>query len=121
MRSDEREDAQMSNPEGGRAALSRLSALACLAFGLVLLALSGCSLAGAGGGGGSGPHAVALRVAIVSNPQMADVETLTKTFEAQNPSIKVNYVTLPENESRAKITDSVSTKSNEFDVVMISN
>jgi sorbitol/mannitol transport system substrate-binding protein len=110
----------MSN-RGRRGALSRLSALPWLAFGLVLLALSGCSLAGAGGGGGSGPHAVALRVAIVSNPQMADVQTLTKDFEAQNPSIKVNYVTLPENESRAKITDSVSTKSNEFDVVMISN
>jgi sorbitol/mannitol transport system substrate-binding protein len=92
-----------------------------LAFGLVVLALSGCSLAGAGGGGGSGPHGVALRVAIVANPQMQDVETLTKYFEQQNPSIKVNYVTLPENESRATITDSVSTKSNEFDVVMISN
>jgi sorbitol/mannitol transport system substrate-binding protein len=84
-------------------------------------ALAGCSLAGAGGGGGSGPHAVALRVAIVANPQMQDVEMLTKYFEAQNPGIKVNYVTLPENESRAKITASVSTKSNEFDVVMISN
>ncbi|HYZ79695.1 MAG TPA: sugar ABC transporter substrate-binding protein [Solirubrobacteraceae bacterium] len=64
---------------------------------------------------------MALRVAIVANPQMQDVETLTKYFEAQNPGIKVNYVTLPENESRAKITDSVSTGSNEFDVVMISN
>jgi sorbitol/mannitol transport system substrate-binding protein len=64
---------------------------------------------------------VALRVAIVANPQMQDVETLTTEFEKANPSIKVNFVTLPENESRAKITASVSTKSNEFDVVMISN
>ncbi len=83
--------------------------------------LAGCSAAGAGGGGGSGAHAVALRVAIVANPQMQDVETLTTQFEKQYPNIKVNYVTLPENESRAKITASVSTKSNEFDVVMISN
>ncbi len=83
--------------------------------------LAGCSAAGAGGGGGSGSHAVALRVAIVANPQMQDVETLTPQFEKQYPNIKVNYVTLPENESRAKITASVSTKSNEFDVVMISN
>jgi sorbitol/mannitol transport system substrate-binding protein len=85
------------------------------------LVLSGCSVAGAGGGGGSGPHAVALRVAIVSNPQMQDVELLTKYFEREHPNIKVNFVTLPENQSRATVTDSVSTHSNEFDVVMISN
>ena len=88
---------------------------------ILALSLTGCALAGAGGGGGAGSHAVALRVAIVSNPQMEDVQSLTTEFEKQYPNIKVNYVTLPENESRAKITASVSTKSNEFDVVMISN
>ncbi len=92
--------------------------LAALASALVL---AGCSVAGAGGGGGAGSHGVALRVAIVANPQMQDVEALTSAFEKQISDIKVNYVTLPENESRAKITASVSTKSNEFDVVMISN
>jgi sorbitol/mannitol transport system substrate-binding protein len=85
------------------------------------LALAACGIAGAGGGGGSGLHGVALRVAIVANPQMQDVESLTTQFQKANPGIKVNFVTLPENESRAKITASVSTKSNEFDVVMISN
>ncbi|MBV9049567.1 MAG: sugar ABC transporter substrate-binding protein [Solirubrobacterales bacterium] len=95
--------------------------LAASAMILATIVLAGCSLAGAGGGGGAGPHGVALRVAIVSNPQMQDVQSLTKYFEQQNPDIKVNFVTLPENESRAKITASVSTKSNEFDVVMISN
>jgi sorbitol/mannitol transport system substrate-binding protein len=92
-------------------------------LGLITAALlaSGCGLAGAGGGAGAGAHGVALRVAIVANPQMADVETLTTLFDKQNPGVKVNFVTLPENESRAKITASVSTKSNEFDVVMISN
>jgi sorbitol/mannitol transport system substrate-binding protein len=89
--------------------------------GLLMLVITGCGIAGAGGGGGAGSHGVALRVAIVANPQMQDVEQLTNVFEKQNPGIKVNYVTLPENESRAKITASVSTKSNEFDVVMISN
>ncbi len=92
-----------------------------LACALGVLALSGCSVAGAGGGAGSGPHGVALRVAIVSNPQMQDVELLTKYFEREHPNIKVNFVTLPENQSRATVTDSVSTHSNEFDVVMISN
>ncbi len=95
-----------------------------LGFGLVALALlaSGCGVSGAGGGGGTGSHGVALRVAIVSNPQMQDVVKLTpSSFEKDNPDIKVNYVTLPENESRPKITASTSTKSDEFDVVMISN
>lgn len=47
---------------------------------------------------------MALRVAIMANPQMQDVENLTSEFEKANPGIKVNYVTLPENESRAEIT-----------------
>jgi sorbitol/mannitol transport system substrate-binding protein len=52
---------------------------------------------------------------------MEDVESLTSVFERQHPGIHVTYVTLPENEARAKITASVATKSDEFDVVMISN
>ncbi|HLI59925.1 MAG TPA: sugar ABC transporter substrate-binding protein [Solirubrobacteraceae bacterium] len=96
------------------------SGVAC-ALGAAALALTGCSVAGAGGGAGSGPHGVALRVAIVSNPQMQDVEMLIKYFEREHPNIKVNFVTLPENQSRATVTDAVSTHSNEFDVVMISN
>jgi sorbitol/mannitol transport system substrate-binding protein len=99
-------------------AIARRRRVAAIAAALTL---GGCSAAGAGGGGGAGPHGVALRVAIVANPQMQDVEKLTSEFEKANPDIKVNYVTLPENESRAKITASVSTQSNEFDVVMISN
>jgi sorbitol/mannitol transport system substrate-binding protein len=103
-----------------RRAPGRRPALGFLLAAATVLA-AGCGLAGAGGGGGAGSHGVALRVAIVANPQMQDVEQLTPIFERQNPGIKVNYVTLPENESRAKITASVSTGSNEFDVIMISN
>src|ERR1700744_2694334 len=105
----------------GEDAVLRRSICQCLICTLGVVALTGCSVAGAGGGGGSGPHGVALRVAIVSNPQMQDVEMLTKYFEREHPNIKVNFVTLPENQSRATVTDSVSTHSNEFDVVMISN
>ena len=54
------------------------------------LVLAGCGLAGAGGGGGGGPHGVALRVAIVANPQMQDVESLTTQFEKQYPNAKLN-------------------------------
>jgi polyol transport system substrate-binding protein len=100
---------------------ARVRISSALVGALATVVLAGCGVAGAGGGGGAGSHGVALRVAIVANPQMQDVESLTSAFEKQYPNIKVNYVTLPENESRAKITASVSTKSNEFDVVMISN
>ena len=88
------------------------------ALGLVV---SGCGIAGAGGGGGAGPHGVALRVAIVANPQMKDAIQLSKQFTAEHPDINLRFVTLPENEARAKITASVATQGNEFDVVMISN
>jgi len=95
-----------------------------LAIGAVLLAgvlaVAGCSVSGAGGGGGA-KGAVNLRVAIVSNQQMQDVQSLTSTFERDHPDVKVHFITLPENEARAKITASVATESNEFDVVMISN
>jgi sorbitol/mannitol transport system substrate-binding protein len=84
------------------------------------LAITACGVAGAGGGGAA-KGATSLRVAIVSNQQMQDVQKLTSNFERDHPDIKVHFITLPENEARAKITASVATESNEFDVVMISN
>lgn len=46
---------------------------------------------------------------------------LCDQFEAQNPGIHLKFVTLPENEARAKITMSTATGGREFDIVMISN
>ncbi|WP_245580307.1 ABC transporter substrate-binding protein [Arthrobacter castelli] len=84
----------------------------------LLLALSGCAGAGAIGGGSGKTQIV---VAIVSNPQMQDAISLQKHFRAEYPNIDVQFVSLPENEARAKITASVATGGGEFDVVMISN
>jgi sorbitol/mannitol transport system substrate-binding protein len=100
-------------------ALSRRAFLAGTAGGAVL-ALSGCA-AGAEqlfSGGGSG---TTVTVAIVSNPQMQDAITLSYLFEREHPDVHLNFVSLPENEARAKITADVSTQGGEFDVVMISN
>jgi sorbitol/mannitol transport system substrate-binding protein len=83
----------------------------------VALALSGCAGAGAVGGG-DGEQIV---VAIVSNPQMQDAISLQDEFRAAHPGVDVRFVSLPENEARAKITASVATGGGEFDVVMISN
>jgi sorbitol/mannitol transport system substrate-binding protein len=100
-------------------ALSRRAFLAGTAGGAVL-ALSGCA-AGAEqlfSGGGSGTK---VTVAIVSNPQMQDAITLSYLFEREHPGVNLDFVSLPENEARAKITADVSTQGGEFDVVMISN
>jgi sorbitol/mannitol transport system substrate-binding protein len=91
---------------------------AALAGTAALSLATGC--AGAGALGGS-EDATTLVVAIVSNPQMEDAVTLSSRFEAANPGIDLRFVTLPENEARAKITASVATQGGEFDVVMISN
>jgi sorbitol/mannitol transport system substrate-binding protein len=82
---------------------------------VALLALGGCTVAGAGGGTGEGT----VTVAIVANPQMRDIQSLTKEFERRHPDVDVRYVTLPENEARARITQDVATKAGQFDVVMI--
>ena len=89
-----------------------------LALALPLLgvfALGGCTWAGAGGGTGQGT----VTVAIVANPQMRDIQELTEEFHREHPDITVRYVTLPENEARARITQDVATKAGQFDVVMI--
>ena len=82
-----------------------------------LLFAAACAGAGAVGGG-SGQ---VVTVAVVSNPQMADIQSLTSVFEKQHPGVRVKYVSLPENEARDKITQAVATHSGVFDVVMISN
>jgi sorbitol/mannitol transport system substrate-binding protein len=86
---------------------------------LPALALTGCAGAGALGGGGAGAQTVT--VAIVSNSQMKDAIDLVPEFEKTHPGVRMRFVSLSENQARAKITASVATGGTEFDVVMISN
>lgn len=92
-----------------------------LVYGTVALAttLTLSSCAGAGALGGSDGDTVTI--ALVSNSQMQDAIALSPAFEAENPGIDLKFVTLPENEARAKITASTATGGGEFDVTMISN
>lgn len=105
---------KLSPPPGSRRLLRRARASVALALAATLgLALSGCA-----------PAASArerIVVAIVANPQMKDAVSLQDDFKAKHPNVDVKFVTLPENEARAKITASVATGGGEFDVVMISN
>ena len=89
-------------------------ALCGAASGLVLTA--GC--AGAGSLGASDNE---VTVALVSNSQMTDAQELKSDFEEKNPGIKLKFISLSENQARAKITMSTAMGGSQFDVVMISN
>jgi sorbitol/mannitol transport system substrate-binding protein len=102
--------------ERGRARGRAPAVLGALLASLALLA--GCSGAGALG---AEEGVETVTVAIVSNPQMEDAISLSPQFEAENPGIRLRFVSLSENEARAKITASVATGGGEFDIVMISN
>jgi sorbitol/mannitol transport system substrate-binding protein len=109
-------------PSGATPSRPPLSRRAFLAgtTGGAALALAGCSMGTKQmfTGGSSG---TTIAVAIVSNSQMQDAISLSHLFESEHPNIHLDFVSLPENEARAKITTDVSTGGGEFDVVMISN
>jgi sorbitol/mannitol transport system substrate-binding protein len=88
---------------------------ACVAAAGVTLA------AGCAGAGTLGATENTVTIAMVSNSQMTDARSLAYKFEEANPDIKLRFITLSENQARAKITASTAMGGGEFDVVMISN
>ena len=114
-----RRDAALTAAPSPASTLSRRSFLAGSAAGATL-ALAGCATGAKElfSGGSSG---TTITVAIVSNSQMTDAISLSHLFESEHPDIHPSFISLPENEARAKITADVSTQGGEFDVVMISN
>ena len=60
-----------------------------------------------------------LTIATVNNPDMVTMQKLTPEFEKLNPGIKLNWVVLPENELRQKVTTDIATKAGSFDVLTI--
>src|SRR5258706_5990400 len=83
---------------------------------VILLAAVACS-GGAGGGGGASASTITL--AAVDNPSMADLKTLLPEFTKANPTIKVNIVTLPEDQLRQQVTQDVAAKSGRYDLFTI--
>ena len=92
----------------------RKLALCAAAAGLVVT--SGCA-----GAGSLGASANEVTIALVSNSQMTDAQKLSSEFEKANPGTKLKFISLSENQARAKITMSTAMGGSEFDVVMISN
>ncbi|MGA8209077.1 MAG: sugar ABC transporter substrate-binding protein [Nocardioidaceae bacterium] len=96
---------------------SKRIAMAVALPALAGMALSGC--AGAGGGSGSGGSDKSINVLMVGNPQMVDIQKLTKDSFTKDTGIKVNYTVLPENELRDKVTQDVATKAGQYDVATV--
>ena len=91
-----------------------ITILTCLA--LLLSVLAACSPASQS----SSSSSTTLTIATVNNSQMVQMEQLTKqVFEKQHPNIKVNFVTLPENDLRSKVTQDVATNAGKIDIATI--
>jgi len=83
---------------------------------LLLVVLPACSPSSQS----SSSSTTTLTVATVNNSQMVQMEQLTKqVFEKDHPNIKVNFVTLPENDLRSKVTQDVATNAGKFDIATI--
>lgn len=86
------------------------------AIALLFSGLAACSPTSQSSGSGT----TTLTVATVNNSQMVQMEQLTKqVFEKQNPTINVNFVTLPENDLRTKVTQDVATNAGKLDIATI--
>ncbi|WP_288078850.1 sugar ABC transporter substrate-binding protein [Shinella sp.] len=60
-----------------------------------------------------------LTIATVNNGDMVRMQKLSNEFEAKNPDIKLNWVTLEENVLRQKVTTDIATKGGQYDVITI--
>ncbi|MEP3347156.1 MAG: sugar ABC transporter substrate-binding protein [Litoreibacter sp.] len=78
------------------------------ALGLAL-GVAGASVATAG----------ELTIATVNNGHMVEMQKLTPEFEAANPGITLNWVTLDEGTLRSRVTTDITTKGGQFDVMTI--
>ena len=81
----------------------------CLSL-LGLTLLSGCS----------SEHKIqTVNIAIVNNPDLIRLKSLSSEFEAKHPDIRLRWMTLEENMLRQRVTVDVAAHSGQFDVVSI--
>src|ERR1700761_6847474 len=99
----------------------RLLVLTAFVFGAVAGGLSGC-------GGTStrsisatqaGEKGASINVAIVDNPQMTDLASLTPQLFTAKTGVRVNYTVLDENTLRQGASQDLAAGGQEFDVVMV--
>jgi sorbitol/mannitol transport system substrate-binding protein len=86
----------------------------------VALLLAGTLIAALASTASSSPaQSKTIRVAIVGNPQMEDIATLTPSLFTKKTGIKVRYSILEEGKLREIVTRDVGSGGRQFDVVMI--
>lgn len=91
---------------------------------LATVGLTACSGAGGGSGGGGGNASgggQSIRVLMVNNPQMVDLQKLTADNFTKETGIKVNFTVLPENDLRDKTSQEFSAQAGQYDVATLSN
>jgi sorbitol/mannitol transport system substrate-binding protein len=99
-----------------------------------MIALSGCSSSGSKGAPSDSPAQpdkgsasaspntskknTELTVATVNNPDMVIMQKMAKDFEKES-GIKINFITLPENDLRKQVTMDAAAGAGKFDIVTI--
>jgi sorbitol/mannitol transport system substrate-binding protein len=98
---------------------SRLRLATALAVCVSCAVVAGCGAGGGGGGGSAGSKTI--RVLMVNNPQMVELQKLTAANFTKQTGIKVAFKVLPENDVRDTIAQDVANQAGQYDVVTISN
>lgn len=83
------------------------------------LLLAACSGAGGSASGSGGGHSI--NVLMVNNPQMTQLQKLTKGHFTKETGVSVNFTVLPENEVRDKISQDFANQAGQYDTATISN
>lgn len=89
---------------------------------LTSIALSGCSSSSessSGGNSSSTKEGGKLTIATVNNPDMKIMQTMTEKYFEPETGIDVEFVVLPENDLRKKVTEDVALGAGQFDIVTI--
>nr|WP_321983751.1 sugar ABC transporter substrate-binding protein [uncultured Lichenicoccus sp.] len=68
---------------------------------------------------GTADAATTITIATVNNSDMIVMEKLSSQFEAQNPDIKLHWVTLEENVLRQRVTTDIATHSGQLDLITV--
>jgi sorbitol/mannitol transport system substrate-binding protein len=60
-----------------------------------------------------------ITIATVNNPDMIMMQKLSAEYQQEHPDVKLDWVVLPENELRAKVTTDIATKAGAYDILTI--
>lgn len=106
-------------PPGQRSCRVTTSILRRAVAGLAAVAVATSLAACAGSSGGSGSKTIS--VLMVGNPQMTDLQSLTKEFFTAETGITVDYTVLPENEERNKVSQDLAAGTSQYDVINVNS